>query len=169
VKRLAPLLAVVALVGCGGHQDQSVPPGAVALVGDRAITRAALDAELARARRAYVARGRAFPARGTPAYEQVEDAVVRLLVDRARLEVEARQAGIVVPATRIEARLRRLVQTTFGSDERRYRAQLRRTGLTEADVRAAIRTELLTAALRRRTTTPPRVAYAAGFEPSSGP
>jgi SurA N-terminal domain len=156
------MLALVA-TGCGGG-TRSVPPSAIAVVGDRTVPRAAFDAELARARRAYAARGQAFPAPGTPAYERVKDAVVRLLVDRARLEVEAQHAGVVIPAAKVEARLRRLERTTFG-DEARYRTQLRRTGLTEADVRAAIRTELLADALRGVDVEAPSVAYARGFEP----
>lgn len=168
MRRLAPLLAVVVLVGCG-HSAETVPSGAIAVVGDRTIPRAAFDAELTRARRAYAARGQAFPARGTPAYEQVKDAAVRLLVDRARLELEAQDAGVVIPATKVEAHLRRLKRTTFGGDEARYHAQLRRTGMTDADVREAIRTQLLVAALRGMHTRPPRVVYAPGFEPPGGP
>jgi SurA N-terminal domain len=169
LKRLAPLLAVLALAGCGGHSSQTVPPGAIAVVGDHTIPRAALDAELARAERAYQARGQAFPARGTQAYRQLEDAAVRVLVDRVRLEVEAQRAGIAVPEARVDERLRRLKQTAFGGDQKRYRAQLRSTGMTEADVREAIRTQLLADALKDRPGKPPRVAYAAGFEPSDRP
>jgi hypothetical protein len=167
VRRLAPLLAVVALAGCG-HSAETVPSGAIALVGDRTIPRAAFEAELTRARRAYAARGQAFPARGTPAYEQLKDAAVSLLVDRARLELEAQHAGVVIPATKVEARLRRLKRTTFGGDEARYRAQLRRAGMTDADVREAIRTQLLVAALPGKRTRPARVVYARGFEPTGG-
>jgi hypothetical protein len=159
VRRLAPLAAVLALAGCGGH-ERSVPPGAIAAVGDRAVTRAEFDHELARARSASTGR---IPER------QMRDAVVRLLVDRARLEDEAERAGVSVSSAQVEARIRRLRQTAFGGDESRYRAQLRRTGMTEADVRRAIRTELLAAALRGKDATPPEVVYAPGFEPSGEP
>jgi hypothetical protein len=169
VKRLAPLLAVVALAGCGGHTAESVPPTAIAVVGDRVVTRVAFARELARTRRAYDAGGRTFPARGTPAFEQLRDSVVRLLVDRARLEVEARRAGVAIRPAQIEARLRRLKDTTFGGDQARYREQLRRAGMTDADVRQAIRTQLLAAALRGRERDEPKVHYASGFEPSGEP
>jgi hypothetical protein len=168
VSRLAPLLAVVALAGCG-HSAETVPAGAIAVVGDRTIPRAALDAELTRARRAYAARGQAFPARGTPAYERIKEAAVRFLVDRARLELEAQHAGVVISATKVDARLRRLKRTTFGGDETRYRAQLRTTGMTDSEVREAIRAQLLVAALRGKRTTSPQVAYAPGFETSGRP
>lgn len=165
LRRLAPLLVVAALAGCGGHSAQKVPPGAIAVVGDRAVPRAALDAELVRSRRAYQARGQAFPARGTTAYRRLEDAAVRLVVDRARLEVEAKRAGIVIPDSRVDAGLRRLRDTTFGGDVARYRAQLAMTGMTDADVREAIRTQLLADALRGRHIQPAAVVYAPGFEP----
>jgi SurA-like N-terminal domain len=169
VRRLVPLLVVVAVAGCGGHNAPAVPAGAIAVVGDHAIPRAALDSELARAKRAYRARGQAFPARATQAYRQLEDAAVRVLVDRVRLEVEAQRAGIAVPEARVDERLSRLKQTAFGGDQKRYRAQLRSTGMTEADVREAIRTQLLADALKDRRAKPPRVAYAPEFEPSDRP
>jgi hypothetical protein len=169
VRRVAPLVVIVVLAGCGGHTNQEVPPRAIAVVGDRAVTRADLEHELARARRAYAARGQAFPGRGTPAYEQLKDSAVRLLVDRERLEFEADQAGVAIASARVDARLRRLKETTFGGDEARYREQLHRTGMTDADVREAIHTQLLANALRGRETEGPRVTYAPGFEPSSRP
>jgi hypothetical protein len=167
MRRLTLVALVLVVAGCGGH-EQSVPPGAIAVVGDRAITRADFDAELARARRAYSARGRPFPEAGTPAHEQLKDAAVRVLVDRAQLELDAQHAGIVVTAAQIDRRLRRFKQRTFGGDESHYRDQLRRTGLTEADVRRAIRAELLAAALGGVASRPANVVYAPGFEPSGG-
>jgi hypothetical protein len=158
----------VVCAGCGGHSAERVPPSAIAVVGDRAISHRALDAELARARRAYSARGQDFPATGTPAYERVEQAAVSLLVDRARLELEAQRAGVAVSKQQVDLGLRRVKRHTFGGDESRFREQLRRTGMTEVDVRAAIRTQLLASALRGREIEAPPVAYAPGFEPGSG-
>jgi len=167
VGRVALLAAALATLAAGcGHGSRSVPPGAVALVGDRAITRAALDAEVARARRALAARGEAFPKAGTPAFRRLRDSALAVLVDRARLEIEAQRAHVSVDPARVEARLRRL-RAAFGG-EARYREHLRQAGLTEADVREAIRFELLAAALRGvRSATPP-VVYAPGFEPAGG-
>ena len=169
MRRLFVLAALAVLAAGCAHHVRSVPAGAIALVGDRTISRADLDAELARARRAYAVRGRAFPKPGTPAYEQLKDSAARLLVDRAALEIEARQARIAVDPVQVETRFRRFKQVTFGGDEARYRERLRRTGMTEADVREAIRAELLAAALRSVHATPPRVLYAPGFEPSGRP
>ena len=165
----AALLAVVALTACGGKSDTaSVPPGAIAVVGGRAVTRGALDRELARVRHVYALDGKAFPARATAAYRAVQDSLVRLLVDRARLEVEAEHEGISVTTAQVEGRLRRIKQTTFGGDEARYRARLRETGMTDAGVREALRIALLGNALVGEHPKPPRVTYTSGFAPHEG-
>lgn len=166
MKRAALFALVLVTTACGGHA-RTVPPGAIAVVGTEAIPRVALDTELARAKRAYAARGQSFPRRGTDSYRRLQDSAVALLVDRTKVEIEARRARIAIDPVVVDARLRRFKQTTFGGDERRFRAQLRRTGMTEADLRTAIRTELLADRLRGVRTTPPEVVYAPGFEPSS--
>ena len=72
---------IVVTAGCG--QDRAtVPPGAIAVVGDRSVPRSALDAQLAQSRRAYAARGQDFPKPGTDSYRRLQDNAVRLLVDR---------------------------------------------------------------------------------------
>jgi hypothetical protein len=167
MRRLAVLALVLLVAGCGQHM-RKVPPGAIAVVGDQPISRADLDGELARAKRAYAARGQAFPKQGTDAYRRLQDSAVALLVDRARLEIEARHGRIAIDPVQVEARLRRFEQTTFGGNKQRFREQLRRSGMTEADVRTAIRTELLADALHGMHTTPPNVTYAPGFEPAGG-
>ena len=89
---------IVVTAGCG--QDRAtVPPGAIAVVGDRSVPRSALDAQLAQSRRAYAARGQDFPKPGTDSYRRLQDNAVRLLVDRTRLELaeihsDARLAGV---------------------------------------------------------------------------
>lgn len=165
MRRLAPLAAALVLAGCGDNETQTVPPGAVAVVDGHAITRAALVAELARTRRAYAARGQDFPDRGTPAYEQLERAAAALLVDREHLALEAERLGITVRPAQVDAGVRRLRQRRFGGSERAFREQLRQTGLTVADVRRAIRDQLLATAVGRRG-RPAEVTYAPGFEPS---
>ena len=165
MKRLAPLFAVAVLAGCGGHSAQDVPAGAVAVVDGHPVTRVALAAELARTRLAYAAKGQAFPARGTAAYGQLERAAAALLVDREHLEAEAERLGIRIGPGRVDAALGRLKQKEFGGSEKAFREQLRRTGLTEAGVRQALRDQLLASAVGGRA-RPADVTYAPGFEPA---
>jgi SurA-like N-terminal domain len=166
VRRFA-LLALVALVtGCG----QAVPSSAIAVVGGTPVPRADLDAQMAATRQAYAAAGRAFPAAGTAAYEHLRQLAVQLLVDAAALEFTARRLGIEVAAAQVDRRLRLYKLEQFGGDESRYRERLRQTGMTDAAVRAAIRHELLAAAIRRdkRSVAPPKIVYAKGFTPANG-
>jgi hypothetical protein len=150
VKRAAAVALVLLATGCGGSA-RKVPPDAVALVGDRPITRAALAAELARA-----------DAEPTKA---VRDAALAVLVDHARLELEALKAHISVSPKKVDARLRAYKKSTFAGDDARFRAELRREGMTEAGVRDDIRWQLLADALRGEHVQAPDVTYAPGYEP----
>jgi SurA-like N-terminal domain len=163
------LLTVLALVGCGS--EAGVPPSAIAVVGGRQISRTALDAQIDQARRSYEAAGRPFPAPGTPAYEHLRAITVRLLVERAELDIEADRLGIAITPAQIDARLGRFKQSAFRGSERVYRQRLREQRTTDAEVRAGIRDQLLAAALRAagaETPKPMKVRYAKGFAPSDG-
>jgi hypothetical protein len=169
VRRLLVLLAFVPVAAGCGHSAPRVPPSAIALVGDRAVSRAEFNAELGRGRPACAVPGERVPKNRTEAYQELKDSVVRLLVDRAQLEIEAKRSRIVIGPAEIEARFRRFKQSAFGGNEARYRDQLRATGMTDADVRAAIRAELLAAALRKTASGGhpqlAKVVYAPGFAP----
>jgi hypothetical protein len=172
VKRVALLAAlVVAAAGCG-HGGTTVPAGAIAVVGDRPVPRSALDAQLAQTRRAYAARGQAFPPPGTDAYRTLRDNAVRLVVDRTRLGLVAQKLGIVIGPAQVDARLRRFEQTEFGGSEARYRARLRAVGMTVADLRRAARDELLVDAVEKADPSalekPLSISYAKGLAPAAG-
>jgi len=164
------LAAAVVLAGCGGGHTARVPPGAIALVGDRPVPRAALDVELRRSRRAYAAQGKAFPARGTAAFSHVQSLAVRLVVDHVTLAVQAASRGVVITPAQVDRRLRQLKRDAFGGSESRYRAALRRQGMTAAEARSSVRDLLLAEALRSAGGTapePPEIVYADGFAPAN--
>jgi hypothetical protein len=164
VKRLALLLSLAVLAGCGGGSAQKVPPGAAAVVDGHVITKAAVVAELGNTRRVYRAQSKAFPARGTKAYEQLLGDAAALLADREHLETEAERLGIRIGPAQVDAALRQLKQTKFGGNEAAFREQLQSTGLTELAVRQALRDRLLASAIRGRA-KPAEVTFAPGFEP----
>lgn len=149
---LAPLAVASPLVAGCGHITPSVPKSAIAVVGSRTISRAQFDALMAEARRSYAARDRPFPAEGTPAYEDLKRLAVRLLVEQAELAQEAPALGVQIGEDEVDARLGRLKEEDFGGSEERYRARLRAAGMTDAQVRAALRAELLAAAVRQAVT-----------------
>ena len=103
------------------RRPPSVPPGAIAVVGGtddhprRVSTR-----ELARVRRAYAARGTgASPRAGTTAYAQLRAAAVRLLVERAQLEQEARGSASRSTTPRSTPRLQAPEATPRSAETRR--------------------------------------------------
>lgn len=146
---LAPLLFASSFAAGCGQDAPRVPTSAIAVVGDRTIERSRFDALLAQARQSYTAAGRSFPAADTPAYEGLKRLAVRLLVEQAVLEQEAPGLGVQVNETQVQARLQRLKDESFGGSEERYRARLRSAGMTDDQVRAALRAQLLTQAVRQ--------------------
>ena len=163
------LLAVLTLAGCGN--EAGVPPSAIAVVGGRPVSRAAFAAQIDQARRSHAASGRTFPAPGTPGYEYLKAIAVRILVERAELDIQADRLGIAITPAQIEARLGRFKQSAFRGSERLYRQRLREQRTTDAEVRAGIRDELLAAALRNagaEVPKPLKVRYAKGFAPLDG-
>ncbi len=124
-----------------------MPKTAIAVVGDRVITRAAFDELITQAGQSYARRGRLFPAVGTTAYAKLKTIAVRLLVERAELDQKAPGLGVTIEGSQVEARRKLLIEESFGGDADRYRARLAEERMTDAQVRSALRAELLSAAV----------------------
>jgi hypothetical protein len=157
----APLALASALAAGCGHDPLVVPKSAIAVVGDRTITRAQFGELMAQARRSYAVRGRPFPVPGTRAYAELKTTAVRLLVERAELEQKAPGLGVTIDDSQVEARRTLLIEGTFGGDDGRYRARLREEGMTDAQVRSALRAQLLTDAISQAVTADVTVGTAA--------
>jgi parvulin-like peptidyl-prolyl isomerase len=148
---LAPL-ALASLTASCGQDKPSVPEFAIAVVGSRTIPRSQYDGLMVQARQSYLTQGRAFPARDTDAYDRLKRVAVSLLVEQAELEQEAPRLGVRIDEAQVTAKLRRLKEDSFGGSEERYRARLRATGMTNAQVRAAVRAQLLVESVREAVT-----------------
>ena len=157
---LAPLVLTSALAAGCGQDSPSVPKTAIAVVGDSVITRAAFDELMTQARQSYARRGRPFPAAGTTAYARLKAIAVRLLVERAELEQKAPGLGVTIDGSQVEARRKLLIEESFGGDDDRYRARLGEEGMTDAQVRSALRAELLSAAVFQAVTVDVTVSTA---------
>ena len=158
---LAPLVLASALAAGCGQDAASVPKTAIAVVGDRTITRAQFNLLMSQARQSYAARGRSFPAPGTQAYAELKASAIRLLVERAELEQKAPGLGVTIDGSQVEARRRLLIDETFGGDHDRYRARLREERMTDAQVRSALRGQLLSEAVFQAVTADVTVTTAA--------
>ena len=154
--RLFILLALAAglLAACGSSgAPSSVPDNAVAVVGGDTITKARYDQVLDQAKRSYAAQHKAFPKPGTQAYNSLRTQIIQFLVERSEYEQVAKDKGIKVSDSDVEARLQQVKQQYFVNPagqktsktevEKRYQQQLKAQGLTDADVKDGLQYQLL--------------------------
>ena len=114
------------------------------LVGDEPIARAELASVLAANRQSYRLKGQVFPAAGTAAFRTAKNKLLDQLVQESEVEQHARsQFGIVIDDAQVERQLDQLRARTSGGSDDRFREALAQQGLTESQVRARIRQQLL--------------------------
>ncbi len=163
------LLAIVAalLAGCGNSSSSSgetpetnLGKGVVALVGATQVTQTQLDQALENAKSQYKASGRPFPSAGSPEYKQLQDRAVDLLTQRAELTEKAKQQGLVITDKQVEDRLDQIKKQYFGGSDKRYKAQLKKQGLTDEQVRDDVRGTLVSEALLQKAESNVRVTEA---------
>jgi foldase protein PrsA len=163
VALLTALVLTLAAAGCGGGDDdatQEVPEDAVAVVGDKEISKAEFDRVLAQARTTFEARKQEFPETGSPEYEQLKQSIVRSLVEQKQFELGAEELGITVSDEEIDKRLEELKQQFFGGDEKKYEAELKKQKLTEEQVRTDLRARILSEKIFKEVTSDVKVADA---------
>lgn len=154
--RVAPV-AVAALLAAGvsgalAAPREDVPPDAIAVVAGEPIPRATFDAFVERMKRGYAQRKREFPPIDSPEYGELKDQIVVLLVERVMVRQKAAEMGIVVTEVQVEARIAELKQRLYGGDEKRFQEELRKAGLTEADLRDDLRAQMVVEAVYRVVT-----------------
>src|SRR5215203_2290382 len=142
---LLALIAALALAACGGGGTSSadVPTGAVAVVGDKTVTKEEFD-KLIQQKKSAEAQKQDFPEPGTTEYEALKATVVKGLVEQKEWELEGEAMGVKVTDKEIETELDKLKQQYFQGDEQKYSAELAKQGLTDEDVRKELRTRVLT-------------------------
>jgi len=141
--KLIVLLAALAAVLAGCGSSSSVPSNAVAKVGDQAITQDQFNALIDQAKRSYKVQKRSFPPPGSTEYQTLKNQAMQYLVQRAEFAQEAKKLGINITDKQISDRLAQIKKQYFGGSEARYKAQLKKQGLTEAQVLDDIRAQLV--------------------------
>jgi len=143
---LLALIAVLGLAACGGGGTSSadVPDGAIAVVGDKTVTKQEFDQLIEQQKKSAEAQKQDFPAPGTAQYEALKATVVKGLVEQKEWELEGEAMGVQVTDQEIETELNKLKQQYFKGDEQKYSAELAKQGLTDEDVRNELRTRILT-------------------------
>jgi parvulin-like peptidyl-prolyl isomerase len=158
---LLPAAICVALVvaGCGGGGgSKKVPSGGVAVVGKDTITRTDLDGLLARAKRSYTAQKRAFPKAGSTEYQSLVSEIVKYLVQVDEFDLKAAELHVSVTAKQVDQRLQQIKKQSFGGSEKKYQAQLKAQGLTDADVRQDLHAQMTSQALYNKLTSTVKVS-----------
>ena len=160
LRLLVPVAVSAALVvaGCGGGGTHKVPGDAVAVVGKQAITRADFDGLIQQAKRSYKAQKRTFPKAGTQEYQALQTQAVQFLVQREEFAQKAKDLGIDVTDKQVDARLKQIKQQYFGGSEKRYQQQLKTQGLTDPEVRADIRSQLVSEQIFKKVTNDVKVS-----------
>jgi foldase protein PrsA len=148
LRTLLPLLllalAATLVAACGSSDSaKTVPPGAVALVGDKAIEKADLDRLLSQTKTNYEAQKQDFPEVGTPEYETLKSTLLKGLVQQAQWEQAGAAMGIRVSEKEIDTRLDALKQQYFKGDEDKFKAELDKQGLTVEQLRDQLRARVL--------------------------
>jgi parvulin-like peptidyl-prolyl isomerase len=141
---LASMLLVAALAtACGGGGTTTPTADDVATVGPLHITKKRFDDQLAVARVNLKAQGQKFPKAGTSEYEALKANAMALLVMSAARELKAQEDGVEVTDEQVSTRLNDIKKQYFGGSEKKYQAQVTKQGLTDAEVRAQIKMQLI--------------------------
>jgi dimeric dUTPase (all-alpha-NTP-PPase superfamily) len=143
LKFLLPVLLVaVSVAGCGGSSAK-LQGSDVAVVGGTHISKSDFDSVMAEAKQSYVSQGRKFPKQGTTDYETVKGQALALLVQQAERAEKAKSMGITVSDKDVQARLAQIKKQYFGGSETKYKQQLAKQHLTDAQVRSDVRAQLV--------------------------
>ena len=154
----ALLLALVA-AGCGGGSD-SVPADAVAVVDGDEVAKSDYDALIEQARKSYTNQKRDFPKAGTPEFQTLKNQAVQFLVQREQFEQQAAELDVEVTDKQVEERLEQIKKQYFSGDSKKYEQQLKDQGLTDRQVRADIRAQIVSEEIFEQVTKDVKVSDA---------
>ena len=107
---------------------------------------------LAQAKKSYQSQKRAFPKAGTEEYQTLKNQAVAFLVQRVEFDQKAKDLGLEVTDKQVDERLARSRSSTSAGDEKKYAKQLADQGLTEKQVRADLRAQLVSEGLFKEVT-----------------
>jgi peptidyl-prolyl cis-trans isomerase C len=155
VKVFSFVVLVAGLVaGCGGGGGGAgLRSDDIATVGSIHIDKDMFNALIAQAKRSYKQQKRPFPKQGSADYETVKSQAVTLLVQQAEREEKANSMGIHISDSGVQKRLDQIKKQYFGGSDTRYKEQLKKQGLTDAEVRQDIRAQLIEEAVYNKVTS----------------
>jgi foldase protein PrsA len=153
------LVASVALLaaGCGGGSDK-VPKDAVASVDGTPVPQSQFDGLMTQARQSYKAQKRDFPKAGSAELQTLRNQAVQFLVQRVEFEQKAKDLGIEISEKQVADRLAQIKKQYFGGDQKKYAAQLKQQGLSDEQVQADIRSQLVSEAIFKKVSADVKVS-----------
>jgi peptidyl-prolyl cis-trans isomerase C len=146
---------MLALVGCGGGDSKSsedVPDDAVAVVGDKEVSKSQFDALIAQARASAKQQKRTFPKAGTPEFKNLQNQGLEYLIRRAEFEQKADDMDVQITDKQVNERLEQLKKQFYGGDDKKFKASLKKLLLTEDQVKKDVRAQLLEEQLYKKVT-----------------
>jgi predicted small lipoprotein YifL len=168
MKRIAYVLAGVSLLfvlaACGSSGPRNVPSDAVAVVGDKTISKSDWDALMALTRRNYKATNHAYPKAGSVDLATLRTRATQTLISGAEYEQEADKLGVKTPSDKdISDRINQFKQQfcasrpgqapqTKAGIEKCWQRALKQQGYTEEDVRTGVRLELIRERVQQKVT-----------------
>jgi foldase protein PrsA len=162
--------AVVLLVAaCGGSSPKNVPADAVAVVGDKAISKSDWDALIQQTRRNFKATKRAFPQPGSVELANLKANATQFLIQSSEYQQEADKLGVEVSDKDVDARLDQIKKQYYGNPpgqpaaskeqmETRYQAALKQQGFTNEEVRSGIELQLIREKVFKKVTKDVKVS-----------
>jgi foldase protein PrsA len=157
------LTLLAAACGGGGSSSDDGKSGGTASGDDAAvvngdhITQATLDRRLSEAACSYKLQKKPFPKPGTTEYQQIRSQILQNLVQRAQLAQKAPGLDVKITDKQVEAQLKSLKGQYFGGSETKYKAELKRQCVSDAEVRDDLRSNLLSNAIFTKVTTNAKV------------
>jgi foldase protein PrsA len=153
---LLPALALALFAaGCGGDED--VPKDAVAVVDGEKVAKTDFDALIDQAKKSYKNQKRDFPKAGSQEFQTLKNQAVQFLVQRVEFEQQAEELDIEVTDKQVDARLEQIKKQYFGGDAKKYEKQLRDQGLSDKQVRADIRAQVVSEEIFNKVTAGSKV------------
>jgi foldase protein PrsA len=145
------LVGALAFAGCGGGGgSSSLGAGIVANVDGEKVSQTQLDEVIEQAKTRLEAQGQKIPAAGSAEYQAFQQNALTYLVQKIQFEQQAAELGVTVTDKQVQERLDRLVTQYFGGSKKKYLASLGKQKLTDAQVRAELRTTLISEALFKK-------------------
>ena len=142
VLSLCALTLALVLAGCGSGSDE-VPADAVAVVDGEEIAKSDYDGLIAQAKKSYTNQKREFPKAGSQEFQTLKNQAVQFLVQREQFEQEASDMDVEITEKQVDDRLDQIQKQYFGGDKKKYEAQLKEQGLSDAQVRNDIRAQIV--------------------------